>query len=344
MGEANRETAGAQVTDTSPSKETKLSTLLDEGKGVVLDGALATHLETLGADISTALWSASLLSTNPSLIHKTHLTYFQHGAHIAITASYQASFPGLTTHLHISDEEATAIVQKSVTLAQQARSDFLASPQQQQKNEDANANLPLLIAGSVGPYGAFLADGSEYTGSYALTPSALQSFHRGRIAALVAAGVDVLAVETIPSFAETQALVSLLSAEFPATEAWFSFTLASPTHIADGTPIADVVRLLDACSNVVALGANCLPSDLALAGLKEMRRATAKPLIVYPNSGEEWNAQRRDWEGARAGGGVEAEDEGVLGRRREGGWGCCRTGPEDIRAIAETLEELQGGK
>ncbi|KAL1602827.1 hypothetical protein SLS60_006248 [Paraconiothyrium brasiliense] len=324
-------------------KAARLSTFLAEGKAVVLDGALATYLETLGADVSSALWSASLLRTNPALIQQTHATYFSHRSQIATTSSYQASLPGLTKHLSITNSEAVDLVQKSVVLAQNARDDYLSSTDLHAEHGDG-VKKGLLIAGSVGPYGAYLADGSEYTGSYILTSSQYQDFHRGRIAALVDAGVDVLAIETIPNFVETQGLLELLQMEFPHVEAWFAFTLqpSDATRIADGTPIAHVVALLEGHENVVAVGVNCVAPELALAGLREMRKGTGKPLIVYANSGEKWDAKKRDWEGEKSGDGElakwvkEAWDTGarIIG-------GCCRTGPPDMTKVAQTLEKLE---
>jgi homocysteine S-methyltransferase len=234
-------------------------------------------------------------------------------------------------------------VRTSVVLAQNARDEYYLSASSQNSPQDAT---PLFIAGSVGPYGAFLANGSEYTGAYTLTPSQYQAFHRGRIAALVDAGVDVLAVETIPNFAEAQALLALLQAEFAGVEAWIAFTLspADATCIADGTSVADVVALFEGADNVVAVGVNCVAPELALAGLKAMQKATRKPLIVYANSGEKWDAQKRDWEGERSGDGElaswvrEAWDAGarIIG-------GCCRTGPEDMTVVAETIRKLGEG-
>ncbi|KAF2444345.1 homocysteine S-methyltransferase [Karstenula rhodostoma CBS 690.94] len=317
-----------------------LSRLLAGGKGVVLDGALATYLETLGADISSALWSASLLQTNPSLIQQTHAAYFTHGARIATTASYQASLPGLTKHLPTTPSDAASLVRTSVVLAQKARDEYLSSADPTAEDSE------LLIAGSVGPYGAYLADGSEYTGAYSptLTASQYQLFHRGRIAALVDAGADLLAIETIPSFSEAHALLHLLQTDFPAVQAWFAFTLspADPARLPDGTPVADVVALFEGCANVVAVGVNCVAPELALAGLREMRKGTGKPLVVYANSGERWDARKRDWEGERAEGGELAawvREAWEVGARIIGG--CCRTGPEDMAVVAETLRKMR---
>ncbi|KAF1946717.1 homocysteine S-methyltransferase [Clathrospora elynae] len=296
---------------------------------LLLDGALATYLETLGADISGALWSADILVKNPSLIKKTHLDYYRAGANIGITASYQASIPGLLKHLGLSEEEAKCVVRKSVELVIDARDEYASK---------IKGNL--FVAGSVGPYGAFLADGSEYRGDYSLPKEAMKAFHRARIEALVEAGVDVLACETIPAKAEVEALLELLVTEFPRTEAWFSFNLRDSGHISDGTCLSEIAALFEGVEQVVALGFNCVPDDVALVALEVLKPLVKRgTLIVYPNSGEQWNARAREWEGNRTEGSTLADKTvkwweagaGMIG-------GCCRTTPEDIKVMKKSLE------
>lgn len=182
--------------------------LLAQSPFIVLDGALATELEARGCDLNDTLWSAKVLLENPESVYQVHLDYFRAGAQCAVTASYQATPAGFAAR-GMNEAQATALIKQSVELAQRARTDFLA------ERPDSGA---LLIAGSVGPYGAYLADGSEYRGDYTLSQAAYCDFHRPRMAALVEAGVDLLACETLPSFAETRALVALL-AECPDTTA-----------------------------------------------------------------------------------------------------------------------------
>ena len=201
---------------------------------------------------------------------------------------------------------------------------------------------PLLIAGSVGPYGAYLANGSEYTGAYTLSPSDFQAFHRGRIAALLDAGADLLACETLPSYGEITALADLLATEFPTTESFFAFTVSpsNPSAIADGTPLSTVLQALEPHANIVAVGVNCVSPELALEGLKEMKKHTQKPLVVYPNSGEKWDAGARQWGGSKSQGGELRRWVGEVwevGARVVGG--CCRTGPAEIGVIAGVVEE-----
>lgn len=307
------------------------------GPPVILDGALATYLETLGADISGALWSADILLQNPSLIKQTHLDYYRAGAQVAITASYQASLAGLSKHLKLSDEQGKDVVKKSVQLAQEARDEHL--------QETGQEKAQLWIAGSVGPYGAFLADGSEYRGDYVLEKEDMKAFHRGRIQALVDAGVDVLACETIPSLRETEALLELLQQEFENEEAWFTFTLKDGQHISDGTSLEQIAGLFDGVKQVVAVGFNCTPDDVgleALRALKPLQEGRRWKMIVYPNSGEQWNAAAREWEGKRTEGGLLAAktrqwaDAGavLVG-------GCCRTTPADITVMRDVLQPKQ---
>ncbi|KAF1929041.1 homocysteine S-methyltransferase [Didymella exigua CBS 183.55] len=311
----------------------KLSVHLDSP--IILDGALATYLETLGADISGALWSADILLQNPSLIKQTHLDYYRAGAQVAITASYQASLAGLSKHLNLNDKQGKDVVKKSVRLAQEARDEYLKECGSQEKKA-------LWVAGSVGPYGAFLADGSEYRGDYVLQKKDMKAFHRGRIQALVDAGVDVLACETIPSLAETEALIELLQQEFEGEEAWFTFTLQDGEHISDGTSLSHIAKLFDDVKQVIAVGFNCTPDDVgleALKALKPMQQGRRWKMIVYPNSGEQWNAVAREWKGKRTEGGLLAAktrqwaDTGavLVG-------GCCRTTPADITVMRDVLQ------
>jgi S-methylmethionine-dependent homocysteine/selenocysteine methylase len=318
---------------TSSTVPNTVSAHIAKGSPIILDGALATYLETLGADISGALWSASILLDQPTLIKQTHLDYYRAGANVAITASYQASIPGLVKHLSLSEDEAKEVVRKSVELAQKARDEYVA-----ETNEDVRSKL--FIAGSVGPYGAFLADGSEYRGDYSIPQEEMKNFHRGRIQALVSAGADILACETIPSKGETEALLNLLTTEFPSTEAWFGFTLRDSSHISDGTPLSEIAALFDNVEQVVALGFNCIPDDLGLAALRTLKPLIKRgTMVVYPNSGEQWNAKAREWEGKRTEGSTLAEkmrEWNKAGASLIGG--CCRTTPEDISVMKKALE------
>ncbi|PNH86215.1 homocysteine S-methyltransferase [Arthrobacter sp. AFG20] len=313
---------------------TNLSRMLDAGANPTVDGALATELEAHGCNLDDPLWSAKVLLEEPELVKRVHLDYFRAGATVAITASYQATPLGFARR-GIGEEEALELVALSVRLADEARREHLA------ENPDAG---PLLIAGSVGPYGAYLADGSEYRGDYVLSRNEFLEFHRPRIAALVEAGVDLLACETLPSLPEAEALVALME-EFD-VEGWLSFTLRDGGHISDGTPLAQVAKLSRAQPSVVAIGVNCVPLELVAPSLGALGKATDTPLIAYPNSGESYDAVSKTWRPATAIAGPGSEHaaslaEGTaiwreLGARLIGG--CCRTTPEDIAAAARLTE------
>lgn len=300
---------------------------LTESPLLILDGALATELEARGCQLADALWSAKVLMEDPELIYQVHYDYFVAGARCAITASYQATPQGFATR-GLSEDESLALIARSVELAQRARHDYLAV------RPDAKS---LLVAGSVGPYGAFLADGSEYRGDYALPEAEMMAFHRPRVQALLAAGADLLACETLPSFAEAQALVKLL-AEFPDARAWFSFTLRDAGHISDGTPLAEVVSWLNQQPQVVALGVNCVALESVTPALQQLQTLTDKPLVVYPNSGEQYDAGSKTWHSAPSGCTLHDKlaEWQQAGARLIGG--CCRTSPGDIAAIARTCQ------
>ncbi len=305
-----------------------IAALLQKQPFIVLDGALATELERRGADLNDPLWSAKVLLEAPERIYQVHLDYFRAGADVAITASYQASVAGFMQR-GLTREEALALMRKSVQLAQQARDDFW------RENQDPNRAYPL-VAGSVGPYGAYLADGSEYRGDYGLSEEALIDFHRPRIAALVAAGVDVLACETIPCLHEARALVRLL-AEFPGISAWFSFSARDAAHTCHGEPIAECAAFLDSVPQAAAIGINCSAPQFIPGLIGEIRRVTRKPIVVYPNSGEVYDPATNTWHGETHcdAYGQQAATWYASGARLIGG--CCRTTPEHIRAIVSEL-------
>ncbi|WP_295908619.1 homocysteine S-methyltransferase [uncultured Xanthomonas sp.] len=304
-----------------------LAALLAEDRCLVLDGALATELERRGCDLRDPLWSAKILLEQPDLIRQVHQDYFAAGAQCAITASYQATPQGYDAR-GIDLVQAHRLIARSVELVQQARQAHLA------RHPQADA---LLVAGSVGPYGAYLADGSEYRGDYTLPQAVLRDFHRPRIAALMEAGVDLLVCETQPSLAEMVALLQVLE-EFPGVVAWFACTLRDATHLSDGTPLREVVALLDGHPQVVALGVNCVAPSLATAALRHLATLTRLPLVVYPNAGERYDAERKCWQADSADAGALVDHLAAwraAGARLIGG--CCRTTPQDIAQLARRL-------
>lgn len=302
-----------------------IQNMLEKKSILVIDGAMATELEARGCDLNDALWSAKVLLEQPELIRAVHLDYFHAGADIAITASYQATVEGFAKR-GLSREQSLDLIKKSVRLAQEARDEFW------DKEENRTGRARPLIAGSVGPYGAYLADGSEYRGDYKLSEDELIAFHRPRVEALIASGADLLACETIPCGVEARALIRLLG-EFPNTFAWFTFTAQDDEHISNGEKVSDIAAFLDDQPQAASIGINCT-SPLHITGLiREIKKGTRKPIIVYPNSGEVYDASTNTWHGETScdSFGKQSKDWYEAGARLIGG--CCRTTPGHIREI-----------
>jgi len=254
---------------------------------MVLDGGLATELARRGFDLTDALWSARFLADAPEAIEAVHRAYFEAGADFAITASYQASFEGFAAR-GFSRNDTERLLQRSVTLARTAREQVAAS--------DPASPRTRWVAASVAPYGATLHDGSEYRGDYGLDEDALAKFHQPRIESLLGAGPDLLACETLPSLLEARAILRVLR-EYPDTRAWVTFTCRDGSSTSAGDAIAECTRILDAVPQVVAVGVNCVDPVFVTPIVRTIVSATDKPIVVYPNSGEVWNATVRCWEG-----------------------------------------------
>lgn len=284
---------------------------------VVLDGGLGTLLESHGHDLSSSLWSARLLIEDPAAIRRAHAEYFAAGARVAITSSYQVSYAGLDA-AGIGRRDADRVLARSVEVARQAREDSGLSPDE------------AWVAASVGPYGASRADGSEYTGDYGLDVDQLREWHRPRLQTLIAARPDAIAVETVPSLAELEAVCRELDGlNVPA---WVSVTIADG-RLRSGDSLAEAFALAASVPDVVAVGVNCCDASEVDGALQTL--AGSLPGVVYPNSGEVWHAEARDWSGAASSIAAQAADWVGGGARLVGG--CCRVGPDQIAEIARRL-------
>jgi homocysteine S-methyltransferase len=292
---------------------------------VVLDGGLSNALEDRGADLTGDLWTARLLAEEPDEIVAVHAAYFAAGAQVATTASYQASVPGLVA-AGMGRAEAERLITRSVELARRARDEAEASADSAPGG--AAAARELLVAASVGPYGAVLADGSEYTGRYGLSDTALRDFHGPRLELLAAAGPDLLAVETVPDQQEAEVLVPLL--DELGLPAWLSFSVADGRTRA-GQPLADAFAVAAGSSAVLAVGVNCSDARDLPDALRVAAEVTGRPGVAYPNRGESWDSATHHWVGPGSWdvGGVDAWV--TAGARLVGG--CCRVGPSDIATL-----------
>jgi homocysteine S-methyltransferase len=294
----------------------------------VIDGGLASELEFLGARIDGPLWSAHVLEDDPEKLLAVHRAYIEAGAQCIATASYQVSRMGYA-ECGLAAERADTALLRSVELARQAAAEF--------------SERRILIAGSLGPYGAALHNGAEYCGDYAISHSDLVRFHRERIE--VFAGSygslcpDLLAFETFPSLDEARAVCEAL-APFPQMQGWFSFSCRDDKTVAHGEPLRECAALLDACPQIIGIGINCVPPRWVPLLISEIRAVTAKPILVYPNSGEGWDAANRCWTGSTDAGdfGRMAAEWFAAGAAIVGG--CCRTRPAHIRAVAQAARGL----
>ena len=288
---------------------------------LVADGGLATELEARGNDLSDSLWSARLLMDAPEQIRDAHLAFFRAGAVIATSASYQASFEGFARR-GFDRRDAAGLMRRSIDLARAARAEMAG---------DGRARW---VAASVGPYGAALADGSEYRGHYGLSVRELAAWHRPRLEVLAGAGPDVLALETVPDIDEAEALMTAVTGL--GIPAWLSYSIAGERTRA-GQSLSEAFAVAVGVPEVVAVGVNCCAPADVLAAIAVAREVTGKPVIVYPNSGEEWDARRRAWTGRSRHSTAQARQWIAAGATIAGG--CCRVRPADIAEIARSAAD-----
>jgi homocysteine S-methyltransferase len=290
--------------------------MFDSLRPLTIDGGLGTLLESRGLDLSGGLWSARILETHPEQIRAAHESFFHAGAGLAISGSYQVSYEGFAKAG--LDEEATdRILRLSVSLAAEARD--AASP-------------TALVAASVGPYGAMLADGSEYRGDYGLTVAELRAWHRRRLDVLADTVADLLVFETVPCLAEAEALVASVAGT--GRPAWLAIT-AHLGRLRSGESLEEAFALTRGVEEIVAVGINCSHPNEVEAAIAAAKASTDAPIVVYPNGGEEWDSKNHTWIG-----------EAGFPRDLVRSWlddgatlvgGCCRVGPEQIREIAEVV-------
>ncbi|KAK9287819.1 hypothetical protein L1049_016261 [Liquidambar formosana] len=320
--------------------------LRKSGGYAVIDGGLATELERHGANLNDPLWSAKCLLSSPQLIRRVHLDYLDAGANIITTASYQATIQGFEAR-GLSREEAESLLRRSVEIACEARNihydrctkdswDFMGS-------ERISKQRPILVAASVGSYGAYLADGSEYSGNYGdtVTLQTLKEFHRRRVQVLAESGADLIAFETIPNKLEAKAYAELLEEEGIKIPAWFSFNSKDGINVVSGDSVEECASIADSCKQVIAVGINCTPPRFIHGLILSIQKVTTKPILIYPNSGETYDPERKEWVQSTSTGVADEDFVSYVGKWREDGaslfGGCCRTTPNTIRGISSVL-------
>ena len=295
----------------------------------VLDGGLATSLEALGYDLADDLWSAKILLEDPDAIRRVHADFLLAGADGITAGTYQASIPGLVAR-GLTHNQAVGVLDRGVGLAVEARDAFWSDAKNRERR------LRPLVAASVGPYGAYCADGSEYTGEYGLSDDELLDFHEGRWRILAESAADLMACETIPSLQEAEVLLQLLR-RTPDRWAWMSFTCRDGAHLSDGTALSAAARTCGAAPRVAAVGINCIRPEHVPELISAVRNATEKPIIVYPNAGGRYVAERKTWEDDP----LRLDWPALVAEWRDLGatviGGCCRVGPEDISNMRSRL-------
>ncbi|WP_445490792.1 homocysteine S-methyltransferase [Niallia sp. 03133] len=302
--------------------------IIDQYRVVLLDGAIATEIEKKGVNIQNELWSANAVIDNPESIKQVHTDYFKAGADIATTNTYQASIDGFKRN-GWTIEEAEKLIEKTVSIAKDARDEFWGNISEQDKMKRP---FPL-IAGSIGPYGAFLANGAEYTGEYELSDKEFEQFHLPRMKQIKDAQADLFAFETMPNFKESKVLANLLQSYFPNDFAWLSFSISDEKHISDGTPLKEAVSYFNSYPNICAIGINCTSILHIPEVILELKEVTTKPIVIYPNAGGSYDAVTKTWTD-------EKDDDNYGNETRH--WhdsgveligGCCRTTPHHIQQI-----------
>uniref|UniRef100_A0A2N9GFJ6 Hcy-binding domain-containing protein n=1 Tax=Fagus sylvatica TaxID=28930 RepID=A0A2N9GFJ6_FAGSY len=342
----------SSIETTSSSSSWKLWNSMREfveksGRAAVVDGGLATELERHGADLNDPLWSAKCLLSSPHLIRQVHIDYLEAGADIISTASYQATIQGFQAK-GFSREEGENLLRKSVEIALEARDNYYNRCAECSSNDTEGGRIlkhrPIIVAASVGSYGAYLADGSEYSGDYgdAITLETLKEFHRRRVQVLAEAGADLIAFETIPNKLEAQAYAELLEEEDINIPTWFSFNSKDGVNVVSGDSILECASIAESSKKVVAVGINCTPPRFIHGLILSIKKVSTKPIVIYPNSGESYDAKRKEWVQNT---GVSDEDfVSYVNRWCEVGaslvGGCCRTTPNTIKAIYRTLSSI----
>lgn len=302
-----------------------ISNILKKQKLFIIDGALGTYLEEKGYDVKDKLWSAKFLTHNPQAIKDIHTDYLRAGANCIITASYQASYEGFMEK-GFSEKKAKELIQYSITLAKEARDEFWEST-------DKYAKIKPLVAASIGPYGAYLADGSEYTGNYPIDEEKLYAFHKKRLATIIDTQPDILACETLPSLTEAKIIAKALS-ELPPTPAWISFSAKDSLSIRNGDSITKAAKWIETQAHICAIGINCTETEHISALIKTIKENSSKQIITYPNYSA-YIPITKTWEKKKI-----PDNFGKLAYHWyqlgvSGVGGCCQTGPKEIAQISK---------
>lgn len=303
--------------------------ILEQQNVFIIDGALGTQLQKKGYDVNDSLWSAKFLDKNPEAIALVHKEYLEAGANCIITASYQASYEGFMKK-GFSEKRAKELIQLAITLAKKTRDDFWNNLEEKEKR------IKPLVAASIGPYGAYLADGSEYTGKYNITDEELKNFHKKRLEVIIETSPDILACETLPSLKEAQILSNLLK-EYSDIPSWICFSAKDAEHTNSGDKITECMSWLDKQNHITSIGINCTAPQFISHLIENTKKVSNKPIVIYPNGGSEYNAITKKWQDSTTN--KEFGKMAYLWKKQGASLigGCCQTGPEEIKDLVKYL-------
>ena len=304
--------------------------ILQKQKVFILDGALGTQIQKNGHDVNDSLWSAKFLNEDTSVIKKVHKQYLEAGADCIITSSYQASIEGFLKK-GFSKEKAIELIKLSINIAKEARDEFWET------FEDKQTRVKPLVAASIGPYGAYLADGSEYSGDYKISDEELKDFHKKRLEIIVETNPDILACETIPLLKEAKIISDLLK-QYPHITSWITFSAKNENYTNAGDDIKECMTYLNTQEHISAVGINCTAPQYIPMLIENIKSVCSKPIVIYPNGGSRYNPITKLWERGE----LSAQDFAKLaylwytkGATVIGG--CCETTPNEIECIRKTL-------
>lgn len=308
----------------------KLEQILEKQDVFIIDGALGTRLQEKGFNVNDSMWSAKFLDENPNAIKDVHKEYLEAGADCIITSSYQASIEGFVKK-GFSEKKAQELIELSINLAKDSIKEFWEKLENKKKREKP------LVAASIGPYGAYLANGAEYTGIYGIENEELKNFHKRRVELIAKMTPDIFAVETIPSFHEAKILCEILK-EYKNIPSWISFSAKNGTHINGGESIKECAKYLQTQEHITAIGINCTAPEFITSLIEEIKSVCDKPIVIYPNGGSKYNPVTKKWENSK----TDEKEFAKMAKlwKNKGAkliGGCCQTGPKEIKELRKTL-------
>ena len=320
-----------QIFNGSHIMKATIKNILDSCEIMVIDGSMSTALQNMGLNLNHRLWTAKALSENPELVKQVHIDYFRAGADCGITCSYQATVPGFMS-CGCSEEEAEALIRRSVELFLEARDEWW-----EKEGRAAGRAWPLCLAG-IGPYGAFLADGSEYTGDYQVSDDELTAFHARRAGLLLEAGADILLFETQPSLRE--ALIEAKIAEELGADYWISFSCRDGKHNSKGEPLEKCAAVLSqGHPHLKMIGVNCTKPEYIESLIRALKNACNIPVAVYPNSGEVYDPLTKTWTQSDGGMDFGAYALRYMAAGAVAVGGCCTTTEKHIRQVVQARKK-----